>query len=228
MNLSLPLSVLLLGSGCQAAVIGWNFSDDNATFDLGMPVNFTISDFSIGNTFGTVADPVNPSSNSNGTNGTYPGASGTGNIGNAVNIGALNAATSAFYSVTFTPAAGFSIQLLDLDFGTRSTGTGPQGYALRSNVDGFATDILTGTIANDSLWSFKDNTFGIFTGPLGVAVEFRLYTFGGAGGPTMNTENNRLDDISISVDAVPEPSAALALVGGVGLIGLLRRRTPTV
>ena len=226
MKLYVFLSALLVGSVSQAAVIGWNFSDDDAVFDTGTPVNFTISPFSIGNTFGTVADPVNPTSPSTGA-GTYPGASGTGNIGNAVNIGALNTATSAFYSVTFTPSSGFSIQLADLDFGTRSTGTGPQGYALRSSVDGFATDVLTGTIANNSNWSFKDNTFGVFTGPLGVAVEFRLYTFGGTGSPTSGTINSRLDDISISVDAIPEPSAAVALVGGVGLIGLLRRRTPT-
>jgi hypothetical protein len=227
MKLYVFLSALLAGSVSEAAVIGWNFADDDAVFDTGTPVNFTISPFSIGNTFGTVADQVNATSPSTGT-GTYPGASGTGNIGNAVNVGALNTATSAYYSVTFTPASGFSIQLSDLDFGTRSTNTGPQGFALRSSVDAFATDILTGTIANSSAWSFKDNTFGIFTGPLGVAVEFRLYTFAGTGSPTMNTINSRLDDISFSVDAVPEPSAVLALLGGAGIIGLLRRRTPTV
>jgi PEP-CTERM motif len=224
MKLYVFLSALLAGSVSEAAVIGWNFTDDDAVFDTGTPVNFTISPFSIGNTFGTVADPVNPTSASTG----YTGASGTGNIGNAVNIGALNAATSAFYSVTITPTSGFSIQLSDLDFGTRSTATGPQGFALRSSADGFVTDILTGTIANNSTWSLKDNTFGTFTGPLGVAVEFRLYAFGGTGSPTSGTINSRLDDISFSVDAVPEPSAVLALLGGAGVISLLRRRTSSV
>lgn len=201
-------------SPAVAATINWNFGDDNATFDTGTPVNFTVSDFSIGNSFGVVADPVNPTSASSG----YTGASGTGNIGNAVNIGAFDSAVSAFYAVTFTPSAGFSIQLTNLDFGTRSTATGPQAFSIRSSTNGFSTEIVGGIIANNSTWTFRDNTFSPLTAPADTAITLRIYTFGGAGNPAMGTENNRMDDISIDVSAIAVPEPATYMLLGVGIL----------
>jgi PEP-CTERM motif-containing protein len=211
-----------LGLAAPSAVtstLGWNFGDDNATFDTGTTTNFTVSDFSIGNTLGTVSDPVNPTSPSGG----YAGASGTGNIGNAAAIGAFDASTRAFYAVTFTPAAGFGIQLTNFDFGMRSTGTGPQAFSLRSSVDGFATEIVGGIVLNDSTWHFFDNSFTAFTGPQDTAVTFRLYTFGGAGSPASSVENNRMDDITIDVTAVVIPEPATSMLIGVGLLLVAQR-----
>ena len=214
-----------LSSSARAVLIGWNFTDDDAVFDTGIPVNFSVGPFTIGNTLGTVSDPVNATSASSG----YTGASGTGNIGNAVKTGALNPATSAFLSVIFTPTSGFSLALSDFDFGTRSTATGAQGFALRSSVDGFATDLFSGTIANDSVWSFKDNTFGTFTTANSDPLELRLFLYGGAGSPASGTINTRLDDISINVTSnvapVPEPSQGIPLLVGICLAcGLSRMR----
>lgn len=208
----------------QTVTLTWNFTDLNATVDTGAPINFSLSGFSIGNTFGTVATPISTTSASSG----YTGSTGTGNIGNAVAIGALNTATSAYYELTFTPLAGYAIQLVDFDFGTRSTATGPQAYNLRSSIDGFASDVTSGTITNTSVWAFKDNTFASVTGAADTAVTLRLYTSGGAGSPASGTINSRLDDIAVQVGAVaiPEPSTYAAILG-VATLGVVawRRRS---
>lgn len=190
--------MMALGTAhASAETLGWNFTDLDATYDTGAPSNFTVSDFSPANSKGTVATPVDSVSASSG----YPGATGTGNFGNAVNTGVLDIATSSYYEITFTPAALHAISLTDFDFGTRSTSTGPQAYGLRSSIDAYAADIITGAIANNSTWIFKDNTFPAITGAVGAPVTFRLYTYGGTGNAVSGTKNNRLDDIAITAFA---------------------------
>lgn len=208
--------ILTLSAAAQAATIGWNFSDGNAVYDTGTPANFSLTAITIGNTLGTVSIPVTNASTSN-----YGGASGTYNIGNAVKIGALDTSTSSYYEITFTPDPSYTLTISDFDFGARSTSTGPQAYALRTSQDAYATNIFTGSIANNSVWVLKDNTFSAITasGP----ITLRLYTYGGTGSPTNNAINNRLDDISITVTAtpvapvVPVPASA---AGGVALLAL--------
>ena len=205
----------------QAATIVWNFGDDDAVFDTGTPVNFSVSALTLGNSLGTIADAVNPTSPSSG----YTGASGTGNIGNAYRIGALDtgASGSGFIEFTLTPSAGFTLSLTDLDFGARSTGTGPLAYSLRSSADSYVANITTGTIVANSNWSLRNNTFTAFNSTVpGGAVTFRLFGHGGAGNPSASTANGRFDDISLTVTAVPEPSTAL--LGALGMLALLRRR----
>lgn len=194
------IALMAVGFACSASAqtnIGWNFTDTNATYDTGTPANFTVGNMSIANSHGTVATPISTTSASSG----YAGSTGTGNIGNAVNIGALNTGTSAYYTVTFTPSAGYSLQITKFDFGTRSTSTGPQAYALYSSVDNYVTAIFTGTIANNSAWSLKTNPSFTLNGTAGNPVTLRLYTYGGAGSPSSRTINNRLDDITITVAA---------------------------
>lgn len=211
-------------AGAQAQVVlTWNFADDNAVVDSGTPVNFSVSALTIGNSLGTVADPVNSTSAS----GSYTGATGTGNIGNAYRIGALNTGTSGsgYIEFTLTPIAGYTIKLTNFDFGVRSTSTGPQAFALRSSQDSYATDLFTGTISNNSAWTLKDNSVNFTSSTDGAAVTFRLYGYNGTGSPGSNTENGRFDDITMTVEAVPEPQTwALMGIGGAFMLWNLRRR----
>jgi 2',3'-cyclic-nucleotide 2'-phosphodiesterase (5'-nucleotidase family) len=181
------------------SVIGWNFGTGtaNANYSSGTPNNFSVGSFGIGNPNGTVSSPINTSSTSSG----YTGSSGSDNIGNAVFVGGLNTGSSSYYSVTFTPAAGYTIQITAFNFGMRSTSTGPQSYALYSSVDNYTTAIFTGTIANNSAWTFKTNP--AFAVGSGSAVTLRLYTYGGSGNASSGSENNRMDDVAITVAANP-------------------------
>lgn len=191
-------------------VIGWNFGvgTANANYSSGTPNNFTVGSFGIGNPNGTVSSPINTTSAS--TTSGYSGASGSDNIGNAVYTNALNTASSSssYYSVTFTPATGYTLQLTAFNFGMRSTSTGPKSYALYSSVDNYTTAIFTGSVANNSTWVFETNPSLTLNGNPGSAVTLRLYTYGGSGNASAGTENNRMDDVAITVAANPAVTTA--------------------
>ena len=224
---SITLAVIaftVLGASLgQAATIIWNFTGATTGASSGTPVNFSVSAMSIGNSLGAIAAPINSTSASSG----YVGVSGTNNIGNAQRTGALNtgASGSGYLEFTIVPDAGYAISLTNFDFGVRSTSTGAQAYTLRSSADAYATDIFSGTIANNGTWSLKDNTFTAFNSTVdGGSVTFRLFGHGGTGSPASGTINTRFDDFTVELNAVaiPEPSRAILL--GLGSIGLIFRR----
>lgn len=223
------LLVGLVGASSALAqvTIGWNFTDLNGTFDTGTPLNFSISALTIGNSFGTVAAPFSSTSPSSGA-GAYTGNSGTGNVGNAQRTGALatGASGSGYLEFTVTPFSGYQITLSDFDFGVRSTATAAQAYSLRSNSDSFGSDIVTGTIANNSQWAFKNNSFSSTVFSVDQAVTFRLFGYNGTGSPGSGTINSRFDDISVTLGAtaIPEPSTYAAILGGVALVGVVGAR----
>jgi hypothetical protein len=226
---------LTFASAEAQVVIGYNFGSTGGfttASTSGTAANFSVGSFSIANSLGTVTGTPNAASAPAANTYTIPAGDGggsnssNGNYGNAVAIGALNTSTTAYYSVTLTPSAGYLLQVSSFDFGTRSTSTGPQSYSIRSSVDNYGSDIATGSIANNSTWTFKQNTFSsTLVGSTDTAITLRLYTFGGAGSPTSGTINNRIDDVFIGITAVPEPSI-YAVLSGVGLLGfgLWRRR----
>lgn len=220
------IGLALLGvSGVKGQVIlDWNFTDDNATFDSGTPVNFTISPITIGNSLGTVSDPVNTSSASSG----YAGASGTGNIGNAFRVGALDtgASGSGFFEFTIDPSAGFTFSITNFDFGSRSTSTGPQAFTLRSSQDSYAADLFTVTVPNTAGWALRDNAISFTSSTPDTAVTFRLFGHNGTGSASSGTINGRVDDITMTVTAtaVPEPGMIAFLTIGLGVVAVLRRR----
>ena len=97
---------------------------------------------------------------------------------------------------------------------------GPTAYALRSSLDGYATDVAgaTGSLPTTSTWAYYTNDL---TTPLsivsGSSVELRIYGWGGSAA-NLNNLTWRLDDLQLVV--LPEPAAAMLAAGAVlGCVG---------
>jgi len=195
---SIP-ATLAVSSGAPA-VIYWDFV--TATPTSGMPAGVTGGTVVQGNNNGTTTLLTTTSAASG-----YPGVSGTFNAGAAARIGALNqgAGGSAYFEFTFTPDAGRQFAATALSFGARSTGTGPQAYAVFSSVDGYASPVASGTLANDSVWRLITPVFAGVTGSAGAPVTFRIYGYNGTGSPAAGTANWRLDDLKLTAGLLALP-----------------------
>lgn len=176
--------------------IGWNFTDGVApSTDTAVALS---TDISRGNNNGGATALIFTNSTSTG----YAGASGTQNIGAAAFTGGLNTESSTYFEFTLSPESGYNFTLTGLSFGSRSTSTGPQAYALRSSLDNYASDIATGTLANNSTWSLNTPTT-VSTTSNGAAVVFRLYGYNGTGSAAVNSANWRVDDLALQISAIP-------------------------
>lgn len=154
----------------------------------------SVGNISQGNNNGTTT-LLNNTSPSSG----YTGATGNNNAGAAARVGALNTGSSgsAYFEFTITPDAGCSFTLTDISFGSRSSGTGPANYTLR-NVSSLGTDLgANGTLSTAGTWQLKSNT-GLSIGG-SSAITLRLYGYGGAGSPGINTANWRIDDLILTM-----------------------------
>ncbi len=127
-----------------------------------------------------------------------------------------------YYTFTVTPASGGSrwngLTLDAANFDAAGINDGPTLFAVRSSLDGFTSNLLTGTVGA----AFATTTTALnvmATSP----VEYRIYGFGA--GTTQGLL--QLDNVALTfAAAVPEPSTWAAL--GCGLfataVALARRR----
>lgn len=150
-------------------------------------------------------------------------ASGGNNAQSSALGGAISTGSSAYFGVTLTNSSASTMTVEGLGFGSRSTGTGPTGYALRTSLDGYATDVAgaTGSLPATSTWLYYTNTP---TTPLPIAaggsLHLRIYGWGGSAA-NLNNLTWRIDDLQIVV--VPEPATIFVGVGGCWLLFLRRR-----
>jgi hypothetical protein len=146
-----------------------------------------------GNNLGTTTFITNTSASSG-----YTGASGTYNAGVTARTGALNTAASgsAYFEFTIVPSSGNAISLSGISFASRGTSTGPLAYAIRSSLDGFASNLATGTLTNTSVWNLYNTAALTVNANVGISVTFRIYGYNGTGTVSSNVANWRLDDIS--------------------------------
>ncbi|MFM8658301.1 MAG: putative Ig domain-containing protein, partial [Chthoniobacterales bacterium] len=70
-------------------------------------------------------------------------------------------------------------------------------YTLRSSADNYASDIVVGSISNNSAWTLKSHTGIAQTSS--SATTFRLYAYNGTGSATAGTANWRIDDLKVTV-----------------------------
>lgn len=212
--------VCVTAEGATAGIVYWNAGTASPTASPGV-VGVSVGAIGRGNNSGTTA-LIDASSASAGytfdLDGVPTPASGAGNFGAAALLGPLVPTTSTCFEVTVTPAAGsFSLEAIAL--GSRSTATGPLAWTLRSDADGYATDLATpGTLVNDSSWRYVSAVLTtVFTAS--VPTTFRVYGYGGTGTQSVNFANWRIDDVQLRV--VPEPVPAAPVAGLVLCAGVV-------
>lgn len=122
-------------------------------------------------------------------------------------------APNEHYRFTVAPASGFQTTLTSLVFDHRRSSSGPREFAVRSSLDGFATDLATFSVqvATDQI----DQTVALgaaFTGLTGP-VEFRLYGFDAdSPGGTWRIWNIRLRGSVASTSGQTAPQITSAAV----------------
>ena len=190
-------------------VVTWDFAAAEPT--AGLPADVTGGTVVQRNNNGTTLTLTTVSVSSG-----YAGATGTSNAGAAARAGPLNLAEggSAFFEFTLTPAAGRQLAVSGLSFGARSTGTGPQAYAVFAITGSAAPELVAaGPLANNSAWALiTPNSFPVVSA-VATPVTFRLYGYGGAGNAGTNTANWRIDDLAVTLPTgagleVPNPAAS--------------------
>jgi hypothetical protein len=134
-----------------------------------------------------------------------------------------------FYEFSITPDAGYVMDLTELAFTERRSGTGIHDIELRSSLDVFAAPIFSTTVPDDLEERRQTIPLGAAFQDLTSAVTFRIYGFSaestagtwrlGVSGASAFPANLVLTG---DLAAVPEP-ASLLLVG-VGACVLLGRR----
>ncbi len=210
-------AVTLAVATSAANAIKWNFG--TAAPSSGLPADLTDGVVSQGNNNGTTALLTAVSVSSG-----YAGATGGNNAGAAARTGALNrnVGGSAYFEFTLRPSAAAQLVVSGLSFGARSTGTGPQAFALFSSADGYAAAVATGSLANNSAWALLTPTFAPITGAAGAPITFRLYGYAGTGSPSAGTANWRIDDLAVTAWTLATPplvvaTAPAAVPGGVAI-----------
>jgi endonuclease G len=178
-------------------------------------INLTVGDISRGNHNGNASSSMFVTL---ANMGNYTGASGGSHVGAAARIGALNTSGngSVYFEFTITPEPGVNFELRGISFGSRSSGTGPQGYALRSSKDNYSTNIIQGITSNNSVWVL--NELGISGFGSNSSTTFRIYGFNGVGNAGAGTVNWRIDDLKLNLASSSPPVSTIPSITSTTLL----------
>jgi len=149
-----------------------------------------------------------------------------GNPGDAIaGTGWDGASGAQYFEFTITPDSGQSLDFSTsglLTFDDDASGTGAADFDIYTSADSFASSIGTGTTSQSFGTSPMNSISLISLGalPTDEAITFRISGFGGsASGGTW-----RIDNVTTTLEAVPEPSTYAAILGALGLGFVLYRR----
>lgn len=207
----LILGLILMGFIGMGQNVSWNFA--TASPSSNTSTNVTVSDVTQGNNNGTTTLITD-----NSTSSGYAGASGTNNAGAAARTGTLNIAASgsAYFEFTTTPSPTFVVTLTNVSFGSRATPSGPQAYTLRCNLNNYTSDIATGAISNNSTWTLQSSPSFNISSAVNTSITFRIYGYNGTGTIALNTANWRIDDLVLTINAVPLPVTLISFKANIG------------
>ena len=155
----------------------------------------------------------------------------------AVNAGGTAASAStaftanSYFQFTVTPQATFEMDLSSLSFDASYGPSAGAGYAIRSSLDNYLTELQSGQVTRqyDSFDTYSLDLSAASFQNITEDATFRIYIFlnPGGGNPALAIDNVRLDGIVATASAIPEPASAAVLVGffAIGFATSRRRRT---
>jgi hypothetical protein len=212
---ALGIGFFLCVSAARAQVV-WNF-----TAGTGAPSSLS-SDITGGTITASNLSSGSLAFNSTSASSGYSGATGGNNASVTAKTGALATATSTYFEFTLTPASGNSISATALSLGSRSTGSGPTTLSLYSSVDNYTSLLGSVSVSANSSWASVTLSAFSVSGATNTAITFRLFGSGGSG--TVGSGNWRIDDMSLSASAIPEPSTYAVFFGAFALAGAVWKR----
>ncbi|MFM7109036.1 MAG: beta strand repeat-containing protein, partial [Planctomycetaceae bacterium] len=151
-----------------------------------------------GVTFGDVtttgaAPTINATSPSGGYTLASGGTASGGNNVQATAVAGALSASSTYLGFAVTGTGGATFYLNSVQFGSRSTATGPQSLVLQSSLDSFGSNLATAAASVNSAWA----AFNLV--PTGTTasggVTYRVYGVSGTGS---GAGNWRVDDLHVS------------------------------
>jgi uncharacterized protein YdeI (BOF family) len=118
-----------------------------------------------------------------------------GVTGQAISGSSWSTTTSLtkYFEFTITPAANFTLSISSIVFSTQVSATGPTNWTLRSNIDGYTSNLALGS--NPQAISADNQTanLGATIQNRTTAVTFRIYGYSASGTGTF-----RMDDLKIN------------------------------
>jgi hypothetical protein len=220
------VAILLMAPAGQAAlIVNYDFAPAQASPIAGAP---GLAPYS-------VASNVAATSVALGA-GTYPARTSLNTASyleyspNGFNSVAAAVTGNAYWGFTVTPDAGYQMTLTDFTFYARGGGTSARGYAVRSSLDNYATDLSTGSLAFTAFTPFTV-TLGAAFSNLTDPVTFRMYSYSGSNNSTLyyegfNTAANAGlgPTLNGTISAMPEPATVAFLGLGAAGLWINRRR----
>lgn len=175
------------GDGCSASCAFENLVTFSFTGAAGNEASFA-------------ADSTAPGLSATPTMVRGPGVTNTNTAANAFTAESWSLAATPgldvndYYSFTVTPAAPAIMNLFALELDERRSGTGIRNWSIRSSIDGFAADLASFAVPDDTATRVDQQ---VLLGPafrnLTTAVEFRIYGFDAeAAGGTWRVDNVQL------------------------------------
>ena len=126
------------------------------------------------------------------------------------------------FEITNVSAEAFPLSELSFDLSNSPPGIGPQGWALVSSAEGFASDLASGSLGSAfAPWRTVTVPLAVSLDP-SSKIEFRLIAWGANSIPP---QGGHLHIDNVVLSGVPEPSTyALLLMTGAGALWCARRR----
>ena len=196
----------------------WNFTSGSAVATV-IGSGITFGDVTQNNNNGTTTLIGATSPSSGYTLASGGTASGGNNAAAAAFAGPLSGSSTHFgFSITGLSGVTFSVNAVQ--FGSRSTSSGPQSLVLQSSADSFGSNLATGSAASNSTWTaFNLSPSGTTVSGL---VNYRLYGVSGTGTPSLGTANWRIDDLYVSGTGYAD-----TFQSGSGTLGIIQAGTVT-